>query len=91
MREISFYNDTVKKDQFKIDYPYYGLFGSALVTPLDQEGEVVYRCELLNGNTIYLKKFQSKKWIDTGLNLETPLAAVIGISIDDFLKIKKGA
>lgn len=91
MKEVSFYSDTSNKDQFKIDYPYFGLFGSAVITPIYEPEEVVYRCKLLNGTTIFLKKlFQTKKWIDAGLNSETPLSAVIGLSIDDFLKIKKG-
>lgn len=91
MKEVSFYSDTSKKDQFKIDYPYYGLFGSALITPVNEANEVVYRCKLLNGTTIFLKKlFQTKKWIDAGLNSETPLSKIIGISIDEFLSIKKG-
>jgi hypothetical protein len=93
MKETSFYNDAaLSKDQFKIDYPYYGLFGSAEITPIQNEEEVLYRCRLLNGTTIFLKKlFQTKKWIDAGLNAETPLSETIGIYIDDFLKIKKGA
>lgn len=91
MKEVSFYSDTSNKDQFKIDYPYYGLFGSAIITPLHESDEVVYRCKLLNGNTLFVKKvFQTKKWIDAGLNAETPLSATIGLSIDDFLSIKKG-
>ena len=92
IKEILFYSDSLNKDQFKIDYPYYGLFGSALITPLHEADEVVYRCKLLNGTTILLKKlFQSKKLIDTVQNAETPLSSIIGLSIDDFLKIKKGA
>ncbi|MBO9684472.1 MAG: hypothetical protein J7502_17695 [Flavisolibacter sp.] len=91
MRETSFYNEALQTDQFKIDYPYYGLFGSATITPIHEADEVVYRCRLLNGTTIFLKKlFQSTKWIDAGVNDETPLAKIIGLSIDDFLKIKKG-
>jgi hypothetical protein len=91
MRGTLFYNDSVDEDQFKIDYPYYGLFGSAVITPIYQKDEVVYRCKLLNGSIVFLKKlFQSEKWIDTVSNAETPLAAIIGLSIDDFLKIKKG-
>ena len=92
MKEILFYSDTSNKDQFKIDYPYYGLFGSALITPLQEADEVVYQCKLLNGTTVVLKKlFQTKKWIDAVQNAETPLSAIIGLSIEDFLKIKKGA
>ncbi len=92
MKGTSFYNETIKQDQFKIDYPYYGLFGSAIITPIyDSETEVIYKCRLLNGTTILLKKlFQSKKWIDISLESETPLSKIIGLSIDDFLKIKKG-
>ena len=91
MREASFYNDALHRDQFKIDYPYYGLFGSADITPIYNENEIIYKCKLLNGSTIFLKKIiQTKKWIDTSLNAETPLSAIIGLSIDDFLKIKKG-
>lgn len=91
MKEVSFYNDTSNKDQFRIDYPYYGLFGSAIITPIQEAEEIVYRCKLLNGTTIFLKKlFQTKRWIDTGLNSETPLSTIIGLSIDDFLQIKKG-
>jgi hypothetical protein len=88
MREAILYKGTVnKQDQFKVDYPYYGLFGSAVITPMYEENEVIYKCKLLNGTTLFLKKiFQSKKWIDTILNTETPLSATIGISIDDFLK-----
>jgi hypothetical protein len=92
MKEVSFYSDTSNKNQFKIDYPYYGLFGSAFITPLPEAEEVIYRCRLLNGTTIFLKRlFQTKEWIDISLNVETPLSKIIGLSIDDFLGIKKGA
>jgi len=91
MKEASFYNDALNQEQFKIDYPYYGLFGSAFITPMHEADEIVYKCKLLNGTTIFLKKlFQTKKWIDAKLNVETPLSSIIGLSIDDFLKIKKG-
>lgn len=84
-----FYNELKTRNQFKIDYPYYGLFGSADITPVNDNGEVLYKCKLLNGTTILLKKLeQTKKWIDANLNLETPLSKIIGISIDDFLKRK---
>jgi hypothetical protein len=92
MKETSFYNEALNRDQFKIDYPYYGLFGSAVITPMNEADEVIYRCKLLNGTSILVKKlFQSTKWIDAGLNVETPLSKIIGLSIEDFLKIKKGA
>lgn len=92
MKATSFYNEALNREQFKIDYPYYGLFGSALITPLHEADELIYRCKLLNGTTIFLKKlFQSAKWIDAGQNVETPLSKIIGPSIDDYiLKIKKG-
>lgn len=92
MRETSFYTNALDSEQFTIDYPYYGLFGSATITPVCHNDEIVYMCRLLNGTTIRLMKlFQSKKWIDAGVNAETPLSAVIGLSIDEFLKTKKGA
>jgi len=91
MKETSFYPNTVIKEQFKIDYPYYGLFGSALVTPVSEEGELTYHCRLLNGTDIVLKKLFQSKWVDTNLNAETSLSKVIGLSIDDIIKIKKGA
>lgn len=91
MRETLASNEALSKDQFKVDYPYFGLFGSAEITPVYEKDEVIYECKLLNGTIISLKKlFQTKKWIDAGLNLETPLSITIGLSIDDFLKIKKG-
>ena len=84
-----FYNGTVQSGQFKIDYPYYGLFGSAEVTELNENGETIYKCKLLNGSNIFLKRLLGhKKWIDANLNRETALSSVIGISIDDFLKSK---
>jgi hypothetical protein len=86
MGEIIFFNESRNRNQFRIDYPYYGLFGSADITIM-QEAEVIYKCQLLNGNIIFLKKLsQARKWIDANLNIETPLSAVIGTSIDDFLK-----
>ena len=92
MGEILFFNEFRSKGQFKIDYPYYGLFGSADITLEGNEIEVVFKCKLLNGSIIFLKKLlQPKKWIDASLNRETPLSAVIGTSIDDFLKSEKGA
>ena len=92
MKGTSLYKETVSQNHFKIDYPYYGLFGSATITPMYDGDEVIYRCRLLNGSTILLKKqLNSKKWVDTTLEAETPLATIIGLSIDDFLKIKKGA
>jgi hypothetical protein len=88
MGEILLFNDARNhRSQFKIDYPYYGLFGSADITAISGDNEVVYKCKLLNGSIIFLKKLlQPKKWIDANLNTETPLAVVIGRYIDDFLK-----
>jgi hypothetical protein len=86
MGEALLYRNT-GQDQFKIDYPYYGLFGSAEVTAINNENDIVFKCKLLNGTILYLKKLvQSKKWVDLGVNLETPLASIIGNSIDDFFK-----
>lgn len=77
----------LNRNQFKIDYPYYGLFGSADITTLNENGEIIYKCRLLNGSIILLKKLlSSKQWVDVNLNKETPLSAIIGISIDDFLR-----
>lgn len=92
MREALLFRKVSNTDQFRIDYPYYGLFGSAEITPVYKDDEVLYECRLLNGSIIFLKKLcHSQKWIDTSLNIETPLSAIIGLSIDDFLKIQKGA
>ncbi|MGZ5191374.1 MAG: hypothetical protein ACXWCZ_10165 [Flavisolibacter sp.] len=89
MGEILLFNESRnQRSHFKIDYPYYGLFGSADITPISGENDVVYKCELLNGSIIFLKKLiQPKKWVDANLNSETPLSVVIGRYIDDFLKV----
>ena len=89
MGEILLFNESRNhRGQFKVDYPYYGLFGSADITPINAEDEVVYKCKLLNGSIIFLKKLlQPKKWVDANLNSETPLSVVIGRYIDDFLKV----
>ena len=72
---------------FKIDYPYYGLFGSADITPILLEQELVFRCQLLNGEVLFLKKqAQERRWIDASSNCPTPLSNIIGSSIDDFLQ-----
>jgi hypothetical protein len=90
MGEILFYNEPLNRSQFRIDYPYYGLFGSAEITPIRSDDEVIYKCKLLNGSIIFLKKLlQAKKWVDANQETETPLSAIIGISIDDFLKNKQ--
>ena len=87
MGETIRYFESRNRNQFNIDYPYYGLFGSAQITPIEMSDECLYQCRLLNGNVICIKKqAQAKKWIDTELNQETPLSAVIGRSIEDFLK-----
>ncbi len=87
MHDVLPISDLRTRNEFKIDYPYYGLFGSADVTPIDNNAEVVYKCRLLNGSIVLLKKLlQQRKWIDASLNAETPLSSVLGTSIDDFLK-----
>jgi len=73
--------------KFRIDYPYYGLFGSADIKPLKESNELIFECKLLNGTILYLKKLmQQQKWIDMSQNNETALSSIIGNSIDDFLK-----
>ena len=87
MGELSLYHRYRSQDHFKINYPYYGLFGTADVTTVSEEDEIIFHCRLLNGTILYLKKLlHQKKWIDLNMNTETPLAAVIGNSIDDFFK-----
>ena len=87
MTETLFSREYRNKGQFKIDYPYYGLFGSADITAIETEQDVTYRCRLLNGMILTLQKqVQPRKWIDLTLNRETPLSYIIGIAIDDFLK-----
>jgi len=73
------------KSSFKVDYPYYGLFGSAEVTRINVQDEDVFQCKLRNGKTIVLKKV-NKKWLDTFQNEETPLSNIIGTSIEEHLK-----
>jgi hypothetical protein len=87
MASVLSLTDISNQNQFKVDYPYYGLFGSADVTRIRNSAEVLFKCKLLNGNIILLKKLvQPGRWIDANLDLETPLSIVIGTSIDDFLK-----
>jgi hypothetical protein len=86
MGEFPFYRDFNKGDQFKIDYPYYGLFGTADITAIIQGDAVTYKCRLLNGSEVLLRKLTGAgKWIDTALDRETPLSNVIGMAIDEFL------
>ena len=90
MGETLYSRESRNRDQFKIDYPYYGLFGSADITAVRLEQEVMYRCRLLNGSILTLKKqVQPGKWIDLNLNRETPLSYIIGIAIEDFLQRKE--
>lgn len=90
MNHLLLTTETSTTTHFKVDYPYYGLFNSADVTPMKDSKDEVYECKLLNGSIVLLKKLmQPKKWIDASLNTETPLAAVLGMSIEDFLKFHK--
>ena len=74
-------------NRFSVSYPYYGLFGTADVRLLQDEGEPLFECKLVNGAIILLKKLDNtRKWIDAQLNRETPLSSVIGMYIDDFIK-----
>lgn len=87
MGEILLYTQPRPSGEFKINYPYYGLFGSADITAVEAEEEVIYKCKLLNGTVIFLKKnFQTNKWLDASLDKETALSTIMGGSIDDFLK-----
>ena len=87
MNRLSFYNDYGYSNEFRIDYPYYGLFGSADITATSDQNEVIYQCRLLNGTILRLKKLLGvNRWIDKASNEETPLSATIGNAIDDFLK-----
>jgi hypothetical protein len=85
MNTIYSYLDSTHKNHFKVDYPYYGLFGTAEVTMRTSHPDKIYECRLKNGTIVLLKKIE-KRWIDTLVNGETPLAAVLGTSIDDFLR-----
>ncbi|HEX2607145.1 MAG TPA: hypothetical protein VHK91_07185 [Flavisolibacter sp.] len=86
MDTILSYVPSRKTNHFTVDYPYYGLFGTAEVNLLYEAGERLFECRLINGAVVCLKKLSAKKWIDTQHNSETPLSAVIGTYIDDFLK-----
>lgn len=86
MDTFSPYIKTRSRYQFIIDYPYYGLFGKAQVKLLEEEGDKVYECKLLNGAMLWLKKITSSKWIDLESGAETPLASIVGTYIDDFIK-----
>jgi hypothetical protein len=87
MRDMLYFSPSMEKSHFQVQYPYYGLFGSAEVTAVNSNSEMTFKCKLLNGSIVILKKLlQTKKWIDMALNKETPLSSVLGNSIDDFLK-----
>ncbi|MGZ3838239.1 MAG: hypothetical protein ACXVMS_00990 [Flavisolibacter sp.] len=74
-------------NHFSISYPYYGLFGTADVKLLLTEEKPLFECKLVNGAIVLLRKMdQTQKWIDAQLNRETPLSAVLGMYIDDFIK-----
>ncbi|MBA2744636.1 MAG: hypothetical protein H0U44_00285 [Flavisolibacter sp.] len=73
--------------KFKIDYPYYGLFGTANVNVVEAEGDVVYECQLLNGGIVCLKK--TIKWLDVNCGDETPLARLLGTYIEEYMKERK--
>jgi len=86
MGDTLYFQEFRNKNQFRIDYPYYGLFGSAVIKTIRNEQEVMYQCTLLNGSIVLLKKQdQGKKWIDCDVNRETPLSSIIGLAIEDFL------
>jgi len=84
MSAYSIFKEFNKTNSFKVDYPYYGLFGTAEVCVVN-DPEKLFECKLKNGKTICLKKL-GNKWLDTLLNEETSLSSVIGSSIDDYYK-----
>ena len=89
MNRLLFYKEYSNHNQFRIDYPYFGLFGSADITATDDQNELIYECKLLNGSILCLKKILGvNRWIDKACNEETPLSATIGNAIDDFLNRK---
>lgn len=86
MNEISFFIEAPARSSFMVYYPYYGLFSKADITPLKENNETLFECKLSNGEMLIVKKAkQLHKWIDAQLNRETPLSAIIGTRIDDFL------
>lgn len=89
MGETIYLNESSTWGEFRIDYPYYGLFGSADITPVNNGAELIFKCKLLNGTVIFLRKMAQAKWIDASLNRTTPLSDIIGRSIDDFIKALK--
>jgi hypothetical protein len=91
MGELLYFKEHRNKDQFRIDYPYYGLFGSADITAVTNEQGLAYQCILLNGSVVNLKKIEaSNKWIDTSLDIETPLSSIMGLAIEEFLNKSEG-
>ena len=77
------------QNQFKIDFPYYGLFRTAAVKVVEAEGDVLYECSMLNGNIVCLKKTeQSHKWMEVNSG-ETPLSRLLGTYIDEHMGIRK--
>jgi hypothetical protein len=89
MGEILYLNESSLRDAFRIEYPYYGLFGSADIMPVENGDDIIFKCTLLNGTIIFIRKMAQAKWIDASLNRTTPLSDIIGRSIDDFLKALK--
>jgi len=80
---------TQSTNQFSISYPYYGLFGTADVKLVQMEEDPLFECKLINGAVVLLKRLgNTKRWIDTQLNIETPLSTILGRYIDDFMKEK---
>lgn len=84
MSAYSIFKEFNRTNSFKVDYPYYGLFGTAEVSVVN-DYEKEFECKLRNGQTVHLKKVGSK-WFDMVLNEETALSNVIGSSIDDYFK-----
>lgn len=74
-------------NSFPVSYPYYGLFRTANVRLLFQQGEPVFECELVSGNYLLLKKqTASQRWVEAESNRETSLSSVLGLYIEDVIK-----
>ena len=77
----------VNQHQFTISYPHYGLFRTADVRLVPEEGDPVFECRLINGAIVQIKKVAgSRQWVEAGTNMSTSLAFILGRYIDDLLE-----
>jgi hypothetical protein len=74
-------------NEFIIGYDYFGLSGTALVTPTRSNAGVYFNCKLLETNDsiniLYKKEAVASFWIDRDLNIPTPLSLFIGQAIEN--------